>query len=267
MNDRMAIITDIHANLEALKSVLRDIKKKNIRKVYSLGDVIGLGNSPKECLDLLIENEIITILGNAEEYILLGAESFPYLKNYNIERYYNAVWTEKQLNQEQIEFLKKMPHTIELNIGNYKIALCHFPIDVRYDFSGVWKYGGKNIECFFNSNTSKDIRFTLPENKNVISANNDPLFFGHTIENYDFVIYGHYHFYKHHKLNNTAFYSLNGTGVAIDKKAIYYILEEKNGTFNILEQAVDYEYAKLYNDLDNIDYPNKKTFEKYIRKI
>ncbi len=267
MKDKIAIITDVHANLEALKSVLEDIKKKNIRKVYSLGDVIGLGNSPKECLDLLIENNIMTILGNAEEYIVLGTECFPYLKNHNIERYYNAIWTEKQLSQEQIQFLKEQSHTIELNFNNHKVALCHFPIDVRYDYSGVWKYEGEHPECFFDTNTSKDIRFTLPKTKNVVSADNDPLFFGNTIDNYDVIIYGHYHFYRHHKFNQTEFYSLNGTGVAIDKAAIYYILEEKNGELDIVEQSVDYEYLKLYKELDNINYPNKKTFEKYIGKI
>ena len=267
MNEKIAIISDVHANLEALKSVLADIKPKKIKKIYSLGDVIGLGNSSKECLDLLIENDIKMVLGNAEEYIVLGAECFPYLNKLDGARYNNAIWTEKQLTEEQINFLKKAPHTIELNINNHKVALCHFPIDVRYDYSGVWKYAGEDIECFFNTNTSKDIRFSSPKTKNIISANNDPLFFGNTVKNYDCIIFGHYHFYRHHKSNDIEFYSLNGTGVAIDKEAIYYILEDEKGQLTISEQSIAYDYQKLYDDLDSIDYPNKKTFEKYIKRI
>lgn len=266
MNDKVAIITDVHANLEALKSVLIDIKKQNIQQIYSLGDAIGLGNSPSECLNLMIENNIEMIAGNAEEYLILGADCFPYLKN-NMERYNNAIWTESQLSKEQIDVLKKIPHTIELNINNKKVALCHFPIDVRYDYAGVWKYEGKNAQYFFDTNTSNDIRFSLPKTPPIISADNDPLFGGKTINNYDVIIYGHYHFYRYHKMKNIEFYSLNGTGVAINNKSIYYVLETIDGKLNISEKSVNYDFGTLYQELDNTDYPNKKTFEKYIRKI
>ena len=265
--EKIALLTDIHANLEALSAVLKDIKNKNIDKIYSLGDVIGLGNHPKECLDLLIENQIQTILGNAEEYVVLGADCFEYLKKHSQEKYDNAIWTKNELSPYQLEYLKKMPHTIELNINNKKIALCHFPVDVRYDFRGVWEYAGVNVNHFFDTNTEKDLRFKSEINDRLSSANNDPLFFGKTIDNYDIIIFGHYHFYRHHKSNDIEFYSLNGTGVAIDKEAIYYILEDEKGQLTISEQSIAYDYQKLYDDLDSIDYPNKKTFEKYIKRI
>lgn len=43
---------------------------------------------------------------------------------------------------------------------------------------------------------------------------------------YDVIIYGHYHFYKYHKMKNIEFYFLNGTGVVINNKSIYYVLME-----------------------------------------
>ena len=266
MNDKVAIIADVHANLEALKSVLIDIKRQNIQKIYSLGDTIGLGNSPSECLNLMIENNIEMVAGNAEEYLILGADCFSYLKN-NMGRYNNVLWTKEQLNKEQIDILTKLPHTIELNIGGKKVALCHFPIDVRYDYAGVWKYDGKNAQYFFDTNTPNDIRFILPQTPPIVSANNDPLFGGKNINDYDVIIYGHYHFHKYHKIKNIEFYSLNGTGVAIDTKSIYYVLELIDGKLNVSRKSVDYDFEKLYQELDSIDYPNKKTFERYIRKI
>ena len=47
-----AIISDIHSNLEAFQAVLDDIKSQNITEVYCLGDVVGYGPNPRECIDL-----------------------------------------------------------------------------------------------------------------------------------------------------------------------------------------------------------------------
>jgi len=48
-----AIISDIHANLEALQAVLADIDERGIQDIVCLGDIIGYGANPKECLDLI----------------------------------------------------------------------------------------------------------------------------------------------------------------------------------------------------------------------
>ena len=53
-----AILSDIHSNLEALTTVLADIKKRGIKTIYCLGDVIGYGPNPQECLDLIIEKVV-----------------------------------------------------------------------------------------------------------------------------------------------------------------------------------------------------------------
>ena len=58
MKNKIAIFSDIHGNLQALESIIKDIKEKRIDNVYCLGDVIGIGPNPKECLDLIINNNI-----------------------------------------------------------------------------------------------------------------------------------------------------------------------------------------------------------------
>ena len=55
---KLAVFTDIHGNLEALKAIINDIKSKNVDEIICLGDTIGLGSESKECLDLIIENNI-----------------------------------------------------------------------------------------------------------------------------------------------------------------------------------------------------------------
>ena len=53
---KIAIISDVHGNLEALKATLKDIQKRNIDKIYCLGDTLAKGVHPKECIKLIKEN-------------------------------------------------------------------------------------------------------------------------------------------------------------------------------------------------------------------
>ena len=65
---RIAIFSDVHGNKEALEAILTSIEKIDFDEVICLGDVIGLGPNPKECLDLIRENHIKLVLGNHERY-------------------------------------------------------------------------------------------------------------------------------------------------------------------------------------------------------
>lgn len=71
---RIAVIADIHGNLEALRSILEDIKVQEINEIICLGDTIGIGPNSKECIDLLIENNIKLVLGEHEIYLLKGTD-------------------------------------------------------------------------------------------------------------------------------------------------------------------------------------------------
>ena len=53
---RIAIFSDIHGNREALTSIIEDINNQNINEIICLGDTIGIGPNPKECMDIIIDN-------------------------------------------------------------------------------------------------------------------------------------------------------------------------------------------------------------------
>lgn len=125
--------------------------------------MIGLGYAPSETVRLSIDNNIINIQDNVEAYVTMGPDMFPYLKRNNIERYNNAMWTSEQLSAEELDYINNSPVSVELVINGKKIGLCHFPLVVRYDFIGVWKYDGKNPEEFLKRNTSDDIEKYKPE--------------------------------------------------------------------------------------------------------
>jgi predicted phosphodiesterase len=89
----IAIISDIHANLEALEAVLNDIYAKNITEIVCLGDIIGYGPNPIECVDLCLNFKVV-ILGNHEEAVLFGAVGFNPKAKLAID------WTRDQLNTQ-----------------------------------------------------------------------------------------------------------------------------------------------------------------------
>jgi diadenosine tetraphosphatase ApaH/serine/threonine PP2A family protein phosphatase len=95
-----AIISDVHGNLTALEAVLEDIEKRNVKRIISLGDVVGYGPRPAECLRLIMKRCAFTLLGNHEYAVLRGPEGF------NPIAAEAVAWTRKQLTSpELIKFL------------------------------------------------------------------------------------------------------------------------------------------------------------------
>ncbi len=89
----IAIVSDIHANLEAIRAVLSDIEKHNVSDIICLGDVIGYGPNPGECLDLAM-NFKVTLQGNHEKALLVSLEG----ANFNEIAKNSIEWTRQQLD-------------------------------------------------------------------------------------------------------------------------------------------------------------------------
>ena len=70
-----AIISDIHSNLEALQAVLADIKTQNITEIYCLGDIVGYGPNPRECIDLVMDCKLV-LLGNHDQGAMFDPDGF-----------------------------------------------------------------------------------------------------------------------------------------------------------------------------------------------
>ena len=87
-----AIISDVHANLEALTAVLADIATYDVEAIYCLGDVVGYGPNPRECLERIMESCQVCILGNHDQAAMWDPREF----NPTAEK--AAFWTRKQLD-------------------------------------------------------------------------------------------------------------------------------------------------------------------------
>lgn len=71
-----AFISDIHGNLEALKVVLNDIDSRNVDEILFLGDVVGYGPNPEECIDLVMERAQYSLMGNHDFALIHGSFGF-----------------------------------------------------------------------------------------------------------------------------------------------------------------------------------------------
>jgi diadenosine tetraphosphatase ApaH/serine/threonine PP2A family protein phosphatase len=112
--DRMkiAIISDIHGNLEALEAVLRDIAREGCAKTYCLGDVVGYGPSPNEACARVRELGIETVQDNHDE---AAALDFPLQEALmNPVAYKSLLWTRKVLLPEHRRWLRELPHCIDV---------------------------------------------------------------------------------------------------------------------------------------------------------
>ena len=70
-----AILSDVHSNLEALQAVLEDIARQEVQEVYCLGDVVGYGPNPRECVDLVMQCKVV-LLGNHDQGALFDPDGF-----------------------------------------------------------------------------------------------------------------------------------------------------------------------------------------------
>lgn len=119
---RIALISDIHANIVALEAVLKAIKHHLPDMILSLGDQVNLGPCPKETLALLREENVACLHGNHERYVLSAMTGDPDYAgaNFAIPRYHASL-----LTAEEITFPK------QLDIGG--VTFCHaMPDDDRF---------------------------------------------------------------------------------------------------------------------------------------
>lgn len=112
---RYAIFTDIHANLEALETVLAKVdelaKKEPIDQIWFLGDLVGYGPNPNECIVKLRERTDVIIAGN-HDWAAVGKID---LEDFSEAARISAEWTAQQLTEEHREFLTNLPERLEID--------------------------------------------------------------------------------------------------------------------------------------------------------
>lgn len=281
---QIAVFTDIHGLLYPTIAILQDIKKRGINEIYSLGDNIGVGPNPSEVLDLLGEYGVKSINGNSEEYSTIGIA--PFSSYFGQKKIISQEWTESQLTSQQKRELESNEHSYDLIVGGMKIGLCHFGNDVRIDFgrNSTWSYqrsinyGFPNPnQQFYYTNSEKQkkeiderSKIIIPENAGFLSAKNDPIFGGKTVDYYDEIIQGHVHFKFLTEDEKVKIRTIRAAGMAYGKDPIdyasYIIIKEKEIGYDVEEILVPFDRDKMLRSIDNSTMPYKDTINTFVSR-
>jgi predicted phosphodiesterase len=139
---RYAIISDIHGNLVAMEAVLKRIKEEQCDRIICLGDIVGYGPFPNECIDVIQQNCYQTVIGN-HDHAAIGLTS---TDCFNIYAKMAIEWTSAELTTSSKQFLKNL----EFQYSENDILFVHAtPLDPE-----DWNYilsisdAGHNFKAF-----------------------------------------------------------------------------------------------------------------------
>ncbi len=224
--EKIAIISDIHGNLEALKAVLEDIKKKNINKIYCLGDIIAKGSHQQECVDLVRNTCDVIIKGNCDEYFT-SEHDLSQKSETEIKR---IKWNKSKINSDSAKFLNNLPFCYEFYMSGRLVRLVHAHPQKIDKFAG-------NIDKLENL-----YNLLLPT-ENTVSN-----------EKADVLIYGHIHTPYLQKIYNRFIINTGSVGDAID----VFRNDEKDGNVKNTTVAC---YLIISGELDSRDFNDSISYE------
>ena len=156
---KIAFISDIHANIEALNLILKDIEKKNVNQIICLGDLVTKYFYPSEVVDAVKENCKIVIKGNCDDLVATD------------ERY---VFARSKLGRDRIDYLNNLPLNYKFKIDDKKINLYH----------SSPKSIDKIFNPLFSGNKYTDYKDKIIEDYNDMFEDNLISILGHTHQSY-----------------------------------------------------------------------------------
>ena len=129
---KIAVISDIHANLPALEAVLQDIENRQVDQLFCLGDLVDFAPWPNEVIDLIRRNRIATIMGNHDERIAFDRPVIPLVKHPASEtqaRMAAIDYTRQHITPENKSFLASLPRQLRVEFtfadASLSILLTH----------------------------------------------------------------------------------------------------------------------------------------------
>ena len=139
---RYAILGDIHSNLAAFEAVLRDIEGKGgFDKIWCLGDVVGYGPDPCECIERLRQHGHICVAGN-HDWAAIGKID---TADFNPIAARACQWTAQQLTEEDVDYLQNLP----LSLCQDDFTLVHgSPRDPIWEYLLSIEAAQDNFACF-----------------------------------------------------------------------------------------------------------------------
>lgn len=224
---KIAIISDIHGNLEALKATLSDIEKRKVDKIICLGDTIAKGVHPKECLKLIKEKCDVILQGNTDSYFSMEHKN---INELSIQEQKRIKWNQSLITKEDREYLLNLPFCYEFYLSGSLVRLFHAtPILNNKTVTNV-----DSIETKYE--------MFLPSEKT-------------TTQNIaDVVIYGHIHHPYLDKIYNKTLINVGSVGNSFD------VIRNDSKDSNVLETTKSY-YMIIEGEYDSKEYTSDISFQ------
>ncbi|MCX7886705.1 MAG: metallophosphatase family protein [Verrucomicrobiae bacterium] len=155
---KYAILGDIHSNLEALQAVLEHARRQNCTRYVSLGDIVGYGPNPKECLDIVRELNCPVVMGNHDEYCASDLD----LSGFNPIAGDAIKWTREQLSDADREWLRNLKYSLVVGPFSIVHATLDLPEKWAYVFDKLAAAASMNYQrtaVCFNGHTHVPVAF------------------------------------------------------------------------------------------------------------
>ena len=245
---KIAIISDIHGNLEALKAIFEDINKKHVDKIICLGDIIAKGIHSKECIKLIKEKCDIVIQGNTDEYFAKKHKNIEKLPEQEQKR---IKWNQSLITEEDRNYLLNLPFSYEFYMSGSLVRLFH-----------ATNTANNKVVLNINDIETKYEMFLPSE---------------YTTSNKvaDIVIYGHIHHPYMDKIYNKTLINVGSVGNSFDvirndrkdsnvletTKACYLIIEGEYGSKEY-NSEISFQFVKVPYDIEKELEDEYKNIEK-----
>ncbi|MBF0486248.1 MAG: metallophosphoesterase family protein [Candidatus Omnitrophica bacterium] len=123
---KIAILSDVHANLPALKSVLAHARARGVREFWDLGDMTGYSPFPDECARLLQKTCRFFVRGNYDEKVI-SEKTIAEIKqsSKDKDKIFSFVWSHQNLSKASAAFIRNVPQEIRIDCEGFKFFLIH----------------------------------------------------------------------------------------------------------------------------------------------
>jgi putative phosphoesterase len=227
----IALISDIHGNLPALRAVLKDAKRAKAKQVWCLGDVVGYIPFPNECIALLQEEASGSIVGNYDQKVIHFQQKKSGWKTSKKQAKFDAFeWNHQHLNPRSQKYLRSLPQDLRRKTGIFKILLTHG--------------SPQSIDEPVLPETPQERLVELGQ-----------------IAQADIILIGHTHRFMNRKVGNQWFINPGSVGLPVknDLRASYALLDIAKDKINVTERKIQYDITKVVEGLQEANLPDTLT--------
>lgn len=232
---KLAILTDIHGNVQALDAVLNELDGQGIDDIWSLGDMIAMGPDSNEVMARLLDRGVNMITGNHDEAVLSLLAGTGHPESYAHTRPHHE-WVARTLRPDYADALMKLPRTIEQTIGGEHIYGIHYHIPTE-----------KREVSIVDEPFHEIVEATLPNMR-------------HLFEDYaaDVVCFGHHHPVHVFQDERKRYFNPGALGVAKDDLARYGVLQWDEAGLCVTAKSIPYDKPSFMNKMEREAVPQRE---------